>query len=467
MDESLDSQAAATAAGAAAERLRQDKAELIAANERLKREIEELHERLSFVEEIVGPTESQRKKFQTQLISAREASLRVAHGCGGSVPTRCVGRLDESWLRMKGLSDQECSMLQRGCISGENGVPCDISLLGDPAFCPYDRETLQPKWEAKGGFLKLSLGDIRDKWGEEVAMEIVRCAMELDRHDASRRLGVELPWHEKENREMEVAEVIALLGQQLLAAKCSGGGRSGLAEEDEDSEWGGLPRSEVPSPEDVGEGASRAWSMLEAMMSDLGLNPRSATTPSLISGSERYERLMMQSHCPERDRAEEDDTDDEVVQEALEEDMQRQAAAEQDIQQMLHEPSTVNIPQQLATPQSASQQKASASRTMLTPSGAQTPLTGTPGTANRGSRALSSSGTRATSSSPDSAEAVSAPEAGDTHVELALPHEVSANETLFLQLLEDEVAGNLSLYLPGSPDTFRIESPSSSGQLTQ
>lgn len=229
--------------------------ELLLANQKLTADLERLQERLSFVEELIGPTETQRKTYQIQLTSARDAALRVAHSCSGSIPTRCVGRLDETWLRSRGLTDQECSMLQRGCVSGDNGVPTDISMLGDPSFCPYDKQTLQPKWEAKGGFLQLSLADVRDKWGEEVALELVRCAIELDRHDASRRLGVELPWNEKEDREFDAAEVIGLLGQQLLAAKCCGVGAvcDRLADDDEESEWGGLPRSEVVSPADGGE----------------------------------------------------------------------------------------------------------------------------------------------------------------------------------------------------------------------
>lgn len=66
------------------------------------------------------------------------------------------------------------SMLQRGCVAGDSGVPCDISvgslhttnypatfvtfcpsstlfiwqMLGDPSFSPYDKHTFQPRWEA-------------------------------------------------------------------------------------------------------------------------------------------------------------------------------------------------------------------------------------------------------------------------------------------------------------------------------
>ncbi|CAE7336405.1 unnamed protein product [Symbiodinium natans] len=408
--------------------------ELLIANEKLTADVERLQQRLSFVEELVGPTETQRKNFQLQLSLAREAALRVAHSNAGSIPTRCVGRLDENWLRSKGLTDQECSMLQRGCVAGHDGVPCDISMLGDPGFCPYDRKTLQPRWEAKGGFLQLSLGDLREKWGEEVALEVVRCAIELDRHDASRRLGVELPWNEKEEREMDAAEVIGLLGQQLEAAKCAGTTER-LVDDDEESEWEGFPRSEVLSPVDVGEGGrSRAWSMLEAMMNDLGLNPRS--TSAMANAGQ------LSTVRSDQDHVEEPDTDDEVVQEALEEQGRAEAAAEQDIQQMLRESPAVILPP------AQSQSKSSSRMNLLTPSRAHTPCSGM--------QTVSSNATRATSSSPGAFEA------GRTE---ALSNEASPNEALFLQLLEDEVAGSLNhlnLMMPGSPETSRATSPLSS-----
>lgn len=415
--------------------LRREK-ELLLAKRKATAEIERLQERLSFVEELIGPTESQRKTYQVQLISAREAALRVAHSCAGSIPTRCVGRLDESWLRSKGLAEQECSMLQRGCVSGDNGVPCDISMLGDPSFCPYHKQTLQPRWEAKGGFLQLSLGDVRDKWGEEVALEVVRCAIELDRHDASRRLGVELPWKEKEDREMSAAEVIALLGQQLVAAKCCGGGPVYdrlTDDEEEESEWGGLPRSEAVSPADGEGGRSRAWSMLEAMMTDLGLN--TSTTPG--------PQQMSEGSCEgmECHGVEEPDTDDEVVQEALQEQGLAEEAAEQEIQQLLHDPPSLA----LSTPaQPATQQKTSTSRNMLTSSTAATPCSG--------AHTLGSHTTRASSPSPPL-------EAGSTE---AISQEALANETLFLQLLEDEIGGDLNLCVSGSAETSGATSPLSS-----
>lgn len=351
----FEGEAAATQAAFA--RLLKEKAELQVVNERLTRELSKTQSRLGFVEDLLGPTETQRKVFQVQLTSARDAALKVAHACSGSVPTRCVGRLDERWLRVRGLSDQECSMLQRGCVSGEDGVPFDISMLGDPMFKPYDEKTLTPLWDARGGYLQLSLGDIRERWGEEVAMEVLRCAMELDRHDASRRLGVELPWNEKENREMEPGEVIALLGEELQSIRSATTGASIGSDQDEeessnDSDWDGLPRSGEESPLNLDEGGtSRAWSMLEAMMNDLGLNQRMIGTPS---------------PAPDQVTIDED-TDEEVVAEALEQfeeedraELQLQTLQEQDIQQMLQErpfscpPTTSRTWQALQTQQECS-----------------------------------------------------------------------------------------------------------------
>jgi hypothetical protein len=127
------------------------------------------------------------------------------------------------------MSERDCALFQRGCVTGQDGVPRDISLLGDPRFKPYEESTLQPRWEARGGSLHLSLGDIRDRWGEEVALEVHRCAIELDRYDASRRLGIELPWFALEKRELQPSEIIRLMEREIGARADevrSDGGRS-------------------------------------------------------------------------------------------------------------------------------------------------------------------------------------------------------------------------------------------------
>mmetsp|Transcript_37363 Transcript_37363/g.98522 ORF Transcript_37363/g.98522 Transcript_37363/m.98522 type:complete len:429 (-) Transcript_37363:50-1336(-) len=204
------------------EQLRREKEELQAAVDRLSKEKAQVEERLEFVEELVGPTEAQRKIFQDQVNNARAAALR-ANRNGASVPVRFVGRLDESWLRSCGLDEHACALLQRGCVTSSDGVPRDVSLLGDPNFRPFDATTHEPIWEARGGLLRLSLGDVRDKWGEDVAMEVVKCAIELDKHDASRRSGLELPWHEAEGRELEPAEIIEILERELAAFRAAAG----------------------------------------------------------------------------------------------------------------------------------------------------------------------------------------------------------------------------------------------------
>lgn len=180
--------------------------------ERLRRENAELRSRLEFVEELVGPTEAQRKSFQQQLVAARAAALH-ARAVGATLPTKLVGRLDGSWLHARGLSERDGNLLQQGCMSWSSQE--DISLLGDPTFRPYDQH-LQPCWDARGGALRMALSDVRDRWGQDVALEVVRCAIELDRHDPSRRLGCELPWHADEEREMQPAEVIQALERELV-----------------------------------------------------------------------------------------------------------------------------------------------------------------------------------------------------------------------------------------------------------
>lgn len=440
-------QANVCATEAAADRLRQEKAELQLANDQLSRELRELQSRLDLVEEIIGPTEAQRKIYQKQLTAAREAALRVAHEFENSITTRCVGRLDENWLRSKDLTEAECSMLQRGCVSGEDGVPHDISLLGDPWFSPYDRETLQPNWEAKGGFLRMSLSDIRERWGEEVALEVMQCSIELDTHDPSRRLGVELPWHEKENREMEPSEIIDLFGQQLSRTSPGRGRLAEDAEADEDIEWEGLARSEVASPEEHADGDG-TWLTLEAMMSDLGLHQISSLTAPLMPAPAERDRQQF---------AGSEEADEDVVAYALEEDhqaqLQHEAMADEDIQQLLHEPQTV-LPVFFPASQPSTQHKRSSSR-RLTPSGAQTPQTGgSPVAGTRSMRAPSHQGPA--SSSPNS---IAVARLVEGEQELATAHEVPSRETLLLELLQDEVSNSLNFYMPLGSD-----SPSSSSE---
>merc|ERR1719478_1965865 len=63
--------------------------------------------------------------------------------------------------------------------------------------------------------LQLSLGEVRNRFGADIAEEVVRCAKEFDKYDASRRVGVELPWHPLEDRELQPAEVIDLMDHEL------------------------------------------------------------------------------------------------------------------------------------------------------------------------------------------------------------------------------------------------------------
>jgi len=251
----------------------------------LERDKEELQSRLEFVEELLGPTEAQRKGFQQQLTAARAASLR-AKRCGASIPSRFVGRLDERWCRSKGMTERDCALLQRGCITGEDGVPKDISLLGDPSFHPYDDKTQLPKWVERGGSLCLSLGDVRDRWGEDVALEVMRCAIELDCHDASRRLGIELPWHSLEKRELQPSEVIRLMEREITARGdtidevCSEAGNSDLLHtiDSPDPDATSHDSWSVGSGEDDRENRSStpSFSMMESVISSGGTIDSSA-----------------------------------------------------------------------------------------------------------------------------------------------------------------------------------------------
>jgi len=181
---------------------------------KLEKEKKKLLQRLEFVEELIGPTEAQRKEFQELVLAARSAAIRAKHR-GASVPTKLTGRLDERLVSACGLSECDAGLLQGGCLPDEEGILQDVSLLGDPTFRPYDERTGEPRWQAKGGAYQISLGEVQDRYGDNVALDVVRCARELDKYDASRRIGIELPWHPTEDRELEPAEVIDLMDREL------------------------------------------------------------------------------------------------------------------------------------------------------------------------------------------------------------------------------------------------------------
>jgi len=183
----------------------------------LEKEKDQLKQRLEFVEELIGPTEAQRKALQDQMVAARSAALRAKYR-GANVPTKVAGRLDEELLCECGVSEREAGLLQGGCLPDTEGILQDVSLLGDPSFHPYDQLTGEPRWNSRGGMLQLSLDEVRNRFGNEIAYDVVRCAKELDKYDGSRRVGLELPWHASENRELEPAEVIDLMDRQLSSA---------------------------------------------------------------------------------------------------------------------------------------------------------------------------------------------------------------------------------------------------------
>lgn len=181
---------------------------------RLEKEKAELQQRLEFVEELVGPTEAQRKIMQEQLLAARAAALRAKYN-GANVPLKVAGRMDEQLIWAAGLSERDAGLLQGGCLPDADGVMQDVSILGDPRFRPYDQQTGDLRWQARGGMLQMSLSEVRSRYGEGIAQDVVRCAQELDSYDSSRRVGIELPWHPVEDRELQPAEVIDMLDREL------------------------------------------------------------------------------------------------------------------------------------------------------------------------------------------------------------------------------------------------------------
>merc|ERR1712113_201467 len=142
---------------------------------KLEKEKKELQQRIEFVEELVGPTEAQRKALHKLVLAARSAAIRAKHR-GASVPTKMAGRLDERIIVAHGLSECDAGLLQGGCLPDEYGILQDVSLLGDPNFRPYDEHTGELRWQAKGGAYQLSLGEVKSRFGNDVAHDVARCA---------------------------------------------------------------------------------------------------------------------------------------------------------------------------------------------------------------------------------------------------------------------------------------------------
>lgn len=220
----------------------------------LESEVNRLQDRVEFVESLYKPIEVQRDELQGQVLAARAAVLRARHLQGAPIPTRWAGRLDERMLQARGLSEKDIALLQRGSRPNVHDILQDVSMLGDPGFKPYDPTTGALRWEARGGALKLSLRDVKERFGGDVALAVVHTARELDQHDASRRMGLELPWHPVEDRELSPAEVIEFLGSEVAAA-----GSSCDCESTLNSEMGTTTdvacTSDVPTPRDQRTGA--------------------------------------------------------------------------------------------------------------------------------------------------------------------------------------------------------------------
>jgi len=139
-----------------------------------------------------------------------------------------------------GLSERDAGLLQGGCLPDSEGILQDVSLLGDPNFQPYDQATGALRWHARGGVLQLSLGEVRNRFGDDVARDVVRCARELDQYDGSRRVGIELPWHPLEDRELDPAEVISFMDRELTM-------HSNIMQYEEERE---IPAVDAPGPHD-------------------------------------------------------------------------------------------------------------------------------------------------------------------------------------------------------------------------
>lgn len=183
---------------------------------------------------------------------------------------------------------------------------------------------MEPVWEARGGLLKLSLQDVQTRWGEEVARDVVRCAVELDRHDASRRLGAELPWHNSEGRELQPGEVITLLA--LEVAFC----RNAALEEPQVAGFSATSSSSDFLAEVGSRSPSPAWSVLDSVLQELGLEASGSHIQPLaeLMGSELQPPALEATDAVERC----DLSDREAV------DLYDWSVADPDLEALLREP---------------------------------------------------------------------------------------------------------------------------------
>eukprot|EP00439_Symbiodinium_sp_Y106_P068127 s952_g11.t1 len=148
----------------------------------------------------LGPSRGASQQVRPSRVDrSRWRQNMLAKWRGACIPTKVAGRLDERLVAAQGLAARDAGLLQGGCLPDAEGILQDVSLLGDPAFRPFSPKTGRVKWAARGGLLRLSLEEVQGRFGEEVAQDVLRCARELDEYDASRRVGLELPWHPVED----------------------------------------------------------------------------------------------------------------------------------------------------------------------------------------------------------------------------------------------------------------------------
>ena len=170
----------------------------------LRHQVEALQDEVDMQHQILGPLLAKERDTNDQLRNAREQALQ-AHDRGFPVPVRTMGLLDSKVMRKAArngrISEEEISQLQ------------DV-LLRDPNFRPV-RMVLKPgstdEMEQIPYREDKELLRIKAKYGTDVAEAVLKAFQELDEWNPSGRYTVRIPYCEKLGRELQPAEVTALI----------------------------------------------------------------------------------------------------------------------------------------------------------------------------------------------------------------------------------------------------------------
>jgi hypothetical protein len=215
------------------------------------REIEELRSQVEDMdserEYVVKPMMEVHHDLLNMKVKAGKAALEAAKTkCPirkehTVVPTRRMGAMDSS------PSGPMSRALQAGQLTNEDASRLH-ALTRNPNFRPMRVDCSNP--DAPIEVVDRDHEQVRQvrlKFGDEVAEDLLRAVIELEKWNPSGRYPILVPWHEAEQRELSPAEVIQCLAKAVIFASdklsesglVSGTGRSAESEAEESRASGG------------------------------------------------------------------------------------------------------------------------------------------------------------------------------------------------------------------------------------